>query len=160
MSDGAALLRGWPVGLMLAVLAAVTLIVELQTLTFYLAAIAVALAVGSAIAFIGVGKAVVLGTVSVTALLSLPLAHMLRGRLLRPTTEGRQLEAEDVGQIARVASALPQQLRVEYRGTTWAAQLVPPGALPVAPGDLLRITGRQGNTLQVTVVDPYPTTAE
>ncbi len=147
-------------GLILAVVAAITLAIEIRTQTFYLMAIFAALALGSALAFMGSSAAVVLGGIAATALVSLPVVHLLRRRLLKPTTGTRQLEAEDAGQLARVAAVLPEGLRVEYRGTTWAAQLFPPPVDPVQPGDLLRITGRQGNTLQLAPLNTHRNTSE
>ncbi|HQU16786.1 MAG: hypothetical protein B7Z66_11160 [Chromatiales bacterium 21-64-14] len=147
-------------GLILAVLAAVTLAIEIQTLTFYLMAIAAAFAVGSALAFMGFATTVVLGGVAVAALVSLPVAHFLRRRLLKPTAGTRQLEAEDTGQLVRVETVLPEGFRVEYRGTTWGAKLLELPVDPVQPGDLLRIAGRQGNTLQLAPLDTHRTTPE
>jgi len=147
-------------GLILAVLAAIALAIEIQTLTFYLMAIVTALAVGSVLAFTGFAATVVLGGITAMALMSLPVAHLLRRRLLKPTADTRQLEAEDVGQLARVATVLPEGLRVEYRGTTWAAQLLEPPIDPVQPGDLLRISGRQGNTLQLVPLNTHSTNLE
>lgn len=147
-------------GLILAILAALALVIEIQTLTFYLMAIVTALALGSVLSFAGFAPAVVLFGVAVMALVSLPAAHLLRHRLLKPTAGTRQLEAEDAGQVARVVAVLPEGLRVEYRGTTWSAQLVEPPTDPVRPGDLLKITGRQGNTLQLACLYNHSTPSE
>lgn len=142
------------IGIALAVLSGVALVVEIYTSTFYLLAVAMALAVGSAVAFMGLASSWAFGAVGVTALLGLLAAHLMRQRLLKRTTESVKLAAEDTGNLVRVESVSVEGLRVAYRGSVWQGRLIKgEGGVPVAPGDMLRIAGREGNDLLLASIN-------
>ncbi|MCL2076456.1 MAG: hypothetical protein FWH15_08505 [Betaproteobacteria bacterium] len=56
-----------------------------------------------------------------------------------------------IGQkVEVVPEQISGQLRVRYRGSEWTARLINPAAdIPVAPGDILVIKGREGSVLLV-----------
>jgi membrane protein implicated in regulation of membrane protease activity len=96
---------------------------ELVTNTFYLLAIAVALAAGGIAAFLGLpdewqwAVAVALGIVLTF------VAHRWRARRMQP---GPQVQA-DIGNSVRVRHWNPDgSARVDYRGTQWTAELATP----------------------------------
>lgn len=145
-------------GITLALLAAAAIAVEIQTVTYYLLAVAASLAIGSAFAFYGSAPEVVFLALAISAVGSLPVAHVLRRRFLRPSAAAQALDAEDLGRMVLVNAASSEGLRVSYRGTTWDARLQQPAATPPLPGASLRILGRDGNTLLLGVPESQPAT--
>ena len=144
-------------GIILAVLAAGALVIELTSMTFYLIAVAVALGAGSVVALIGAPAAWALGTVALGAAAGLPVAHLVRKRLSRPTPDSARLAVPDLGHVVRVESVAPEGLRVAYRDTSWQARLADGHQdTTVAPGDLLTIVGRDGNDLLLAPIPARP----
>ncbi|MHB8252522.1 MAG: NfeD family protein [Acidiferrobacter sp.] len=142
------------IGVTLAVLAGILLAIEIYSLTFYLMAAAIALAIGSAVTFMGFPADWTMGVVAIAALMGLPAAHAIRHRLSKATPESIQLAAEDTGHLVRVESISAEGLRVAYRDTVWQARLIKEKSdMPVYAGDMLQIAGRDGNDLLLTSVN-------
>ena len=141
------------IGTLLAILAAAALAIELSSMTFYLLAVAAALAAGSVVAWIGAPAGWALATVALGAVAGLPVAHRIRVRLVRPTPESMQLADPDAGHVVRVESLAPDGLRVAYRDTSWTGHLADEYRdIAVSAGDLLTIVGREGNDLRLAPV--------
>jgi membrane protein implicated in regulation of membrane protease activity len=141
------------IAIILAILAAAALAIELSSMTFYLLAVAAALATGSVVAWAGASTGWALAAVALSAAAGLPVAHRVRARLSRPTPESEQLADPDAGHAVRVESVAPEGLRVAYRDTSWAARLADEYQdTAVSPGDLLIIVGRKGNDLRLAPV--------
>ena len=125
------------------IVAAVLAGAELVTNTFYLLAIAVALAAGGVAAFMGLSSewqwavAVALGIVLTF------VAHRWRTRRLQPAPQ----EPADIGNSVRVRHWNPDgSARVDYRGTQWTAEL----ATPDTPRrESMVIVGMRGSHLVV-----------
>jgi membrane protein implicated in regulation of membrane protease activity len=105
------------------IIAAALVAAELLTLTFYLLVVGVAVAFGGVVAWLGGGAtwqwltASALGVAGVVA-----LERWKRGRGRSPDQAPL-----DVGQMVRVESWGPvHTARVNYRGTTWDAELASP----------------------------------
>ncbi len=117
-------------------------------MTFYLLAVAAALAAGSVVAWAGGSAAWAWATVAVGAVAGLPAAHRVRARLSRATPESARLADPDAGHVVRVESVAPEGLRVDYRDTSWTGRLADEYRnTPVSSGDLLTIVAREGNEL-------------
>lgn len=125
-----------------AVLALITLIIEVTHRTFYLLIVCVAfvLAMCAALIFHS-GISAQLGVVAVSSLVGIPLAGKLRHR-----NAGLHFPA-DQGQTVKVIRSKNGRLRVLYRGTEWDA--IYPGPEPV-PGETLKIQELHGSTLKLT----------
>lgn len=145
------------IGIILAILAAVTLIVELSTITFYLIAVAIALAVGSAVALAGAPLFWPFAAVAFTAGMGLPVAYIIRKRVMAPTTDSLRLSEDNIDHWVRVESVSPEGLRVSYRGTSWQANMSPDypdyQGRTVEVGVVLRIVGRNGSDLVLGPAD-------
>jgi membrane protein implicated in regulation of membrane protease activity len=129
-------------------LAAVALAIELSSMTFYLLAVAAALAAGSVVAWAGGPADWAWASVALGAMAGLPVAHRIRARLSRATPESARLADPDAGHVVRVESVAPDGLRVAYRDTSWAGRLADEyRATAVSSGDLLTIVAREGNDL-------------
>lgn len=143
------------IGIILAILAAAALIVELTTITFYLIAVAVALALGSAVALAGAPPVWAFTVVALTTALGLPIAHEIRKRIMTPTAESLRLSEDNVNHLVRVETVSPEGLRVSYRGSSWAASLHTDYKGPaIRIGDILRIVGRNGSDLILGAPEP------
>ena len=140
-------------GTLLAILAAAALAIELSSMTFYLLAVAAALAAGSVVAWIGAPTGWALATVALGAVAGLPVAHRVRVRLSRATPESVRLADPDAGHVVRVESVAPDGLRVAYRDTSWAGRLADEYRdITVSSGDLMTIVAREGNDLRLAPV--------
>jgi membrane protein implicated in regulation of membrane protease activity len=129
------------------ILAVVLIGVELVSGTFYLLAVAVALAIGGVAAWLGASPPVQLLIAAALALVGV-VAHRWRVRRgARPT----QVPL-DVGQPVQVQLWHPDgTARVTYRGTQWDAELLQPGA---ARQHTMYIVGTRGSTLLLDAERP------
>jgi membrane protein implicated in regulation of membrane protease activity len=114
---------------------------ELLTGTFYLLAIGIAVALGGAAAWLGASteaQFIVAGVLGVALTIA---AHRLRiGRATPPLQPSL-----DIGQCVKVATwGADGRARVDYRGSTWDAELTSPD---VARTDTLYIVGVRGSVL-------------
>jgi membrane protein implicated in regulation of membrane protease activity len=114
---------------------------ELLTGTFYLLAIGIAVALGGAAAWLGASteaQFVVAGVLGVALTIA---AHRLRiGRATPPLQPSL-----DIGQCVKVATwGADGRARVDYRGSTWDAELASPD---VPRADALYIVGVRGSVL-------------
>jgi membrane protein implicated in regulation of membrane protease activity len=123
------------------VVAAALVAAELLTLTFYLLVVGVAVAFGGVVAWLGGATewqwitASVLGIAGVVA-----LERWKRGRGRSPDQAPL-----DVGQMVRVESWGPAHTaRVNYRGTTWDAELASPDT---QHAETMYITATRGSVL-------------
>ena len=123
---------------------------ELLTGTFYLLAIGIAVALGGAAAWLGASAEAQFAVAGVLGVALTIAAHRLRvGRATPPPQPSL-----DIGQCVRVASwAADGRARVDYRGSTWDAELASPD---VARAETLYIVGVRGSLLLLS--DRRPTT--
>ncbi len=136
------------VGILLLSLGGVLVVAEINTLTFYLLAVALACFAAGAVSVAGAGLPVTLGVLGGVSLLGLPLAHWLRARLRNP--EADRISADDVGRTVTVDRVDGGALQVSYRGSVWQARLAGTAAGdPPRAGERLRIARREGNVLIV-----------
>lgn len=141
-------------GIVLAVVAGLLLALEILTTTFYLLAVVVALAVGSAVALMGFAPDRALGAVALIALVALPAAHIIRRGFSGQIAEWAKLAAPDTGKLVRVEHVSVEGLRVAYRGSVWQGRLTKQQCeVTVSPGDMLQIVGRDGNDLVLTPLE-------
>ena len=123
---------------------------ELLTGTFYLLAIGIAVALGGAAAWLGASAEAQFAVAGVLGVALTIAAHRLRvGRATPPPQPSL-----DIGQCVRVASwGADGRARVDYRGSTWDAELASPD---VARAETLYIVGVRGSLLLLS--DRRPTT--
>lgn len=137
------------VGVMLLIVGATVLVVETQSLTIYLIAVAIACLVSGGLAlFAHTGLAATLVAFALVLLAGLPVAHYARRRLKNP--ESDRVSRDDVGALVEVVAVHGETLRVAYRGTEWDAR--PAAGLSTADlvaGTTLQVVQRDGNTLVV-----------
>lgn len=127
-----------------ALLAIITVLVELHSRTVYLLALAGALVLATGLAWGGIGTDGQLWAIAATCLVGFPLAVWYRRRM---ASRSSLLDA-DVGQQVQVIHVRPSGgLRVSYRGTEWDADCAGP---PPQPGDHLRIARIHGTSLELT----------
>jgi membrane protein implicated in regulation of membrane protease activity len=123
---------------------------ELVTGTFYLLAIGVAVALGGVAAWLGTSteaQFIVAGVLGVALTIA---AHRLRIGRATPA----QQPSLDIGQAVKVATwGADGRARVDYRGSTWDAELASPD---VARAETLYIVGVRGSVLLLS--DRRPTT--
>lgn len=125
-----------------AVLALITLIIEVTHRTFYLLIVCIAFVLAMfAVLVFHAGISVQLGVVVVASLVGIPLAGKLRQR------NGLLHFPADQGQTVKVIRCKDGRLRVLYRGTEWDA--IYSGPEPV-PGETLKIQELHGSTLKLT----------
>lgn len=140
-------------GIALLIAGALVIVVEIQSLTIYLIAVAVACFVAGGLAVGGhVGLDTTLAAFGLVLLAGLPAAHVFRRRLKNP--ESDLVSHDDVGATVEVLSASDGMLRVSYRGAQWDAR--PAAQLPperMQPGAKLTIVEREGNVLVVRDTD-------
>ena len=123
------------------IFAAVLVGVELLTGTFYLLAVGIAVALGGVAAFAGASLPVQFTVAGVLGVALTMVAHKVR--LARATPPPQP--SLDVGQSVRVESWNPDgTVRVNYRGTSWDAELAAPGVPHAAT---LYIVATQGSRL-------------
>lgn len=132
-------------GIELLIAGGVLVLIEINTLTFYLLAVAVACFVAGAASVYGADVTFTFGLLGIVVLLGLPVAHWVRLRLRTP--EADRVSNDDVGHDVTVESIDPNGLRVVYRGTLWSARVADGNSDGLLPGDLLRISRRDGNIL-------------
>ncbi len=132
-------------GIALLITGGVLVFVEINTLTFYLLAVAVACFAAGAASVHGASVTFTFSLLGIVVLLGLPVAHWVRLRLRTP--EADRVSNDDVGHDVTVENIAPDGLRVLYRGTLWSARVADGNADGVLPGDLLRISHRDGNIL-------------
>jgi membrane protein implicated in regulation of membrane protease activity len=114
---------------------------ELVTGTFYLLAIGIAVALGGAAAWLGASTEAQFTVAGVLGVALTVAAHRLRiGRATPPPQPSL-----DIGQCVKVASwGADGRARVDYRGSTWDAELASPD---VPRTDTLYIVGVRGSVL-------------
>ncbi len=149
-------------GTVLLVIGALATFIEIHTLTFYLIPVALAGIVSGLATLLGFpgdmpfDRALTwsISIFAVIVLFGVPLAHWARKRLRNPEAEA--VANDDVGNTVKVESvvqavdgARPAVLRVQYRGSTWEAELVGGEPSP-QPGQTLTIQQRKGNRLVVS----------
>jgi membrane protein implicated in regulation of membrane protease activity len=106
------------------IVAAVLVGTELVTGTFYLLAVGVAVAFGGVAAFAGASLPIQFTVAGVLGVVLTIVAHRLRLARATPPLQ----PSLDVGQAVRVELWNPDgTARVNYRGTTWDAELASPG---------------------------------
>jgi membrane protein implicated in regulation of membrane protease activity len=123
---------------------------ELLTGTFYLLAIGIAVALGGAAAWLGASAEAQFMVAGVLGVALTIAAHRLRiGRATPP-----QQPPLDIGHSVRVATwGADGRARVDYRGSTWDAELASPD---VPRAETLYIVGLRGSVLLLS--DRRPTT--
>jgi membrane protein implicated in regulation of membrane protease activity len=122
--------------------------VELMTGTFYLLIIGIAALIGSLIAFFG-------QPVWMQALVA-AIAAVVGGVLVRryhrqANASSPKDHSNDIGETVTIESWVsePQRLaRVNYRGTTWDAEVV--GTDAIEPGALLYVVATEGSRLKIS----------
>lgn len=141
-------------GIALLIAGALVIVAEIQSLTIYLIAVALACFVAGGLAASGrAGLDLTLAAFGLVLLAGLPLAHLARRRLRNP--ESDLVSHDDVGAMVEVISVRNGMLRVSYRGAEWDARAAG-GELPserMVPGARLTIVERDGNTLVVCPPD-------
>lgn len=122
-------------------------IVEIATLTFYLAALSFAALVAALAAWLFAipwwQAAIVF---AVAAVIALPLAHLLR-RHLQANRASSALDDMDRGATVTIAENAKGALRVQYRDSLWEA--VWEGAGEPRVGNRARIVAREGSRLRI-----------
>lgn len=132
-------------GIVLLVIGGLLVVAEINTLTFYLLAVAIACFAAGTASIYGATLDYTFGVLGVVTLIALPAAHWLRLRLHTPDAD--HVSQDDVGHLVTVESITPEYLRVVYRGSVWSARLADARAADVHQGDTLRIVSREGNVL-------------
>lgn len=133
--------------IVLLILGAIAAVSEINTLTIYLLAVAVACFAAAGVAFAGAGLVWSLVVLAAIVLLGMPLAHWLRKRLRNAASE--EVTHDDVGHDVTVLESGDGKLRVSYRGAAWDARFDDPHIAPPAPGATCRIVAREGNRLVI-----------
>ncbi|MHB8348152.1 MAG: NfeD family protein [Acidiferrobacterales bacterium] len=145
------------VGIVLLIVGAFVTVAEIQSLTIYLIAVALACFVAGGLALLAhTGLATTLIAFALILLAGFPVAHYARRRLRNP--ESDRVSRDDVGATVEVVAVRGQTLRVSYRGTEWDAR--PAAGISAAglvAGTTLRIVERDGSIL---VVDRQGTTGD
>lgn len=121
-------------------------VIEVLTVTFYLAALAVASLLTALIAWLTSPSPLQAGIVfAVIALITLPLAHFLRHRL--QPAESATLADMDRGAGVVLEEVADGVLKVRYRDSLWEAVWEGPGQ-PL-PGARAVISAREGSRLRI-----------
>ncbi len=132
-------------GIVLLVIGGLLVVAEINTMTFYLLAVAIGCFAAGAASVYGASLDYTFGVLGIVTFLALPLAHGIRLRLRTP--EADRMSQDDVGHLVTVESVTPEYLRVVYRGSVWSARLAGEGPVEAHQGDTLRIASREGNVL-------------
>ena len=124
---------------------------ELLTGTFYLLAVGVAVALGGVTAWLGASTEAQFTVAGVLGVALTIAAHRLRiGRATPPPQPSL-----DIGQCVKVATwGADGRARVDYRGSTWDAELASPD---VPRADTLYIVGVRGSVLLLSDRRPATT---
>ncbi|OWY40174.1 hypothetical protein CEK28_05430 [Xenophilus sp. AP218F] len=131
--------------------AALALIAEFLSGTFYLLVVAVAMAGGGLAAWLGLGLVPQLAIASVTGVAGV-LGLRQRKRRLAANLPDRRDDDPDLGHPVEILRrTAPGRARVLYRGAEWDATL-PDADEPDARQGY--IAGRDGNTLKITYTQP------
>jgi membrane protein implicated in regulation of membrane protease activity len=143
-------------GAVLLVIGAAAAYAEIHTLTFYLIPVALAGLISGVAVLVGFPETMPFDRALTWALtifglivgFGVPLAHWFRKRF--DTAESETVANDDRGNSVRVEGVAAETgvLRVQYRGSSWDAELVPGASIP-AVGQTLVIKHRQGNRLVV-----------
>ncbi|MHB1565716.1 MAG: NfeD family protein [Acidiferrobacter sp.] len=141
-------------GFILFTIGGLLVIAEMNTLTFYLLAVAVACFAAGGGALVGLGVVPTLGIFGGVVLLGLPLARIIRRRLRNPESE--QVSQDDAGHLVTVKNVSQDCLEVTYRGTVWQARMALGETLGDDPHATLRIRSREGNVLWLERVRKTP----
>ena len=122
---------------------------ELITGTFYLLAVGIAVALGGVAAWLGASSEAQFAVAGLLGVALTIAAHRLRiGRATPPPQPSL-----DIGQCVKVATwGADGRARVDYRGSTWDAELASPD---VPRADTLYIVGLRGSVLLLS--DRRPT---
>lgn len=128
----------------------ILIVLEMSTLTFYMAALAFAALVTSLATWLYPSNEWQAALVfAVAAIVALPLAHLLRRRV-----QGNKADAlgdMDKGGVATVAESTGGVLKVKYRDSLWEA--VWEGSGTPSVGQRAEITARDGSRLRVKPVE-------
>ena len=128
----------------------ILIVLEMSTLTFYMAALAFAsLAAALATWLYPLNEWQAAVVFAVAAMVALPLAHLLRRRVQGGKAD--PLGDMDRGEIATVAENAGGVLKVKYRDSFWEA--VWEGAGTPSIGQRAEITAREGSRLRVKAVN-------
>jgi len=123
-------------------------VVELMTGTFYLLILGIAAGIASLIAFLGQPVWLQAVVAAIAAAVGGALVHRYH-RAANATSP--KDHSNDIGETVTIESWVsePQRLaRVNYRGTTWDAEVT--GTGPVNPGALLYVVATEGSRLKVS----------
>jgi membrane protein implicated in regulation of membrane protease activity len=123
-------------------------VVELMTGTFYLLIIGIAALIGSLIAYLGQPVWLQAVVAAIAAVIGGALVHRYH-RAANATSP--KDHSNDIGETVTIESWVSEAqrlARVNYRGTTWDAEVI--GAEPVTPGALLYVVGTEGSRLKVS----------
>lgn len=124
------------------------LIAEFLTGTFYLLAVAIAIACGALAAWLGFGLIPQLMVASVCGVIGVGALARYKRRLQRPQPPADP----DLGQSVHIDSLpRPGFARVHYRGAQWDAKLLDP---ELQPGADAYIVGKDGNLLKISATQP------
>ncbi|HKJ10365.1 MAG TPA: NfeD family protein [Gammaproteobacteria bacterium] len=132
-------------GVVLLVIGGLLVVAEINTLTFYLLAVAIACFAAGTASIYGATLDYTFGILGLVTFIALAVAHWLRLRLRTPDAD--HVSQDDAGHLVTVESITPDCLRVVYRGSVWSARLADERAADVHQGDTLRIARREGNVL-------------
>ena len=132
-------------GVAWALIAAVFLIVEMMTGTFFLAVWGAGAAAGALVAWGGAAMDIQMILAGLVGLIGTAALLKFRPQLQSPDARANPDVNPDIGQKVRIAEiASDGTLKVDYRGAPWKAQLK--GALPETTRDYV-IARVEGNTL-------------
>ncbi|WP_035056817.1 NfeD family protein [Andreprevotia chitinilytica] len=131
--------------------AAILIVAEMVSGTFYMLAIAIGFLAGAALAWLGFSLPVQLVVASLTSLLSVWLLKLWKRHLLKPANPSQVSNLLDLGQRVEVDQWIDaRHARVRYRGSLWDAELAHEG-IPQVTNYV--IVAQRGNTL---ILDSQP----
>lgn len=131
------------------VLAAILLIAEMTTGTFYLLMVSLGAAIGALMAYLGYGLETQIGAAAVFAVAG---SLLLRNRSVKRSNTDKQHDVLDIGNKLEIPSwNAGGRANVQYRGATWAAEST--DSTPVT--GLHQIVDVQGNVLKVKSVSTH-----
>ena len=129
------------------------IIIELMSGTFYLFVLGTGAFAGAAVNWLGGTLFVQCSTAGVIALIGTYFVYRWRER--QKAAQGEHSNVLDMGQPVTFDAWLDQKTgaaRVKYRGSSWDAMIEP--QRDAQPGDILYITGQNGQTLKVSPAKP------
>lgn len=139
-------------GVAFLIIGAIIILVEIFSFTIYLIAIGIAFWIGGAFFLNDFSVETSLYATGISMLIGLIVAHMIRKKLKNP--ESDRVSDDDVGNSVIVTSLSLPELRVDYRGTHWSAQMENSEETDINVGDRLFIVKRRGNLLFLTGSKP------